>query len=251
LAEKTEGEYVTKLEITRVPRILIVDDDPDILKLAEQVLTHAGHIVLTASDAMKAMALLDQVEVDLLLSDANMPHYTGFDLVQTVRKNQKFKNISVAMLTSLKEKRDVEKAVRAGVDDYIVKPIDPLLLMKKIEALFRKKPPTQHPEVRFHQKHTGNEGRLSHQIHVQSISELGVNVSSRLAMNPGELVELQCELFENMGIGRPQFKVLSCQKNIGADEHQIQLIFMGASEALLQRVRGWIYSHGSLMKSAA
>src|SRR3954454_16418039 len=100
-------------------RILVVDDDPDILKLAEAVLVSAGHTVFVAEDALRAVDWLNHIEFDLLLSDANMPHYSGFELVNTIRNNDKFKKMAVAMLTGLRERKDVERAVKMGVDDYI------------------------------------------------------------------------------------------------------------------------------------
>ena len=68
-----------------------------------------------------------------------MPHYTGFELIHTVRNNPKFKHMSIVMLTGLRERKDVERALTVGVDDYIVKPIDPLLLIQKVNSLFEKK----------------------------------------------------------------------------------------------------------------
>src|ERR1700735_1237149 len=104
-------------------RILVVDDDGDIWKLVERVFAPGGHAVVTAPDAYQAMDKLDHVDFDLLISDANMPHFSGFELVQTVRKNPRFQNLSIAMLTGLRERKDIERALKVGVDDYIVKPI--------------------------------------------------------------------------------------------------------------------------------
>ena len=97
--------------------ILVVDDDPDILKLAERVLASAGHTVLTASDVLSALDLMNRLQFDMLISDANMPHYNGFDLVTTIRKNSAYKNMSVAMLTGLRERKHVERAVRDAFAD--------------------------------------------------------------------------------------------------------------------------------------
>lgn len=121
-------------------RILVVDDDPDILKLSERVLADGdGHIVYTATEPMQAMQYLDSLPFDLLISDANMPHYSGYDLVRTLRNNDSFEHLLVAMLTGRRQRKDVERAIQAGVDDYIVKPIDPLILIQKVTALLKKK----------------------------------------------------------------------------------------------------------------
>src|SRR5262249_28829124 len=117
-------------------RILVVDDDKDILKLTERVFPQARHTVFTAEDAFKATDFLDHLDFDMLISDANMPHFSGFELVQTLRRNQRFERLAIAMLTGLRERKDIDRALKAGVDDYIVKPIDPMILMTKVQALF-------------------------------------------------------------------------------------------------------------------
>ena len=76
--------------------ILIVDDDPDILKIADRILAHAGHEVKVAENALGALDLLTQSEFDLLISDANMPRYSGFELVQTVRANPALNAFQIA-----------------------------------------------------------------------------------------------------------------------------------------------------------
>lgn len=232
-------------------RILVVDDDPDILKLTEKVLTQAGHTVATAADAMKAMSYLDSVGFDLLISDANMPHYTGFDLIQTIKKNVKFKNLSIAMLTGLRERKDLDKALKAGVDDYIVKPLDPLLLLQKIEALLIRNPPQQHPEIRFHHETKISEVQMLAHLHVRSISELGIELSAKNPIPVGDCIELRGDIFDTIGIIPPPLKVLSCQAKTEDDGYVVQLLFLGATEATLQKIRRWIFSHGSLNKDDA
>ena len=136
-------------------RILLVDDDPNILRLGEKILSHANYEVHVAESALGAMDILNSNRIfDALISDANMPEYSGFDLIKTIKKDRRFDNLAVAMLTGLREKKDIEKAIHAGVDDYIVKPLDPLLFLKKVENLFSKKPPEERPEVRFSEAST-------------------------------------------------------------------------------------------------
>src|SRR5512135_1706217 len=155
-------------------RILVVDDDPDILRMADRTLTQAQHVVMTAPDAVKAMELLQTGMFDVLVSDANMPLYSGFELVQTIRSNNRFSHLAIIMLTGLRERKDVEKALKVGVDDYMVKPLDPLLLVQKIESLLEKKPPQQKPEIIFSALGSGSQAQLSFTVRMESVSELGV-----------------------------------------------------------------------------
>lgn len=232
-------------------RILVVDDDKDILKLTERVLNQSGHYVLMATDALGAMDIMNHTLVDVVISDANMPHYSGFDLVQTLRKNAKFRNTSIAMLTGLKERKDVEKALKAGVDDYIVKPLDPILFLQKIDALLTRKPPIDHPEIRFNQRLKGNEISVVRKASLLSISEVGAEMITNYPLEPEDFLDFAGPLFESIGIEAPPLKVLSCRPGPQSGDFTTQLVFVGASEACLQKLRRWIYSHGSLLKKAS
>lgn len=224
-------------------RILMVDDDKDILKLGQKLLTHAGHIVVCAEDALKAMQLLDRLQFDLMISDANMPHYSGFDLVKTVRKQPIHKNMSITMLTGRREKRDIENAVKSGVDDYIVKPIDPMLFLEKVEALFTKKPPQKHLELNLAEYKLKTDGLLQLNTQILKVSEMGIEVLCSSTLQIGDVIELRAEAFDEIGIAPPPLRVLSCEATQAG--YQCQLLFLGATETVLQKIRRWIYSHGS------
>jgi DNA-binding response OmpR family regulator len=230
-------------------RILVVDDDEDILQLAQKVLAHEGHTVFIAVDAMKAIEMLKETMFDLLVSDANMPHFSGFELVQTVRRDVRFRHLAICMLTGLREKKDIEKAIRAGVDDYIVKPIDPLLFSKKILALFEKRPPADHPEIRFSQSSKSSRARLHMNTTVVAMSELGLKILAEQQMAEGAIVELDWEFFQNLDVQAPPLKVLTCQAE--EKKYLVQLIFLGAREAFLQKIRAWLYSHGSSLRKTS
>jgi len=225
-------------------RILVVDDDADILKLAEQILTAAGHTVIVAEDALRALDWLGQMSFDLLLSDANMPLYSGFDLINTIRKNPKFNNMAIAMLTGLRERSDVERAVKIGVDDYIVKPLDPMLLVQKVNSLFEKKSPMTYAEINVANTLQGK-ATLRRKITVESISELGIRLISEYPIKAGEMLDISAEIFNTLEIEVPPMRVLRVEHDPKTDLYRVQLIFLGAREQMLQKIRRWIYSHGS------
>ncbi|MGE0762228.1 MAG: response regulator [Bdellovibrionales bacterium] len=227
-------------------RLLIVDDDPDILKMAEKILVHAGHQVSLAENALKAIDLLDNGTFDVLVSDANMPLCSGFELVQTVRANPRHQNLSVAMLTGLRDRKDVEKAVRAGVDDYIVKPLDPMLLVQKIGALIDKRQPEVKPEIRFTPETVQAAAVITAQVQMESISELGVVIRTNMSMKVGQTADLQAAFFEQLGDKVPPLKVLAVTPLPDkADWYRVEFVFLGASESLLQKIRRYIFQHGA------
>ena len=232
-------------------RILVVDDDQDILTFTEKVLNHSGHMTFVASDGWRALDYLNTIDFDLLISDANMPHMSGFQLVQTLRANPKFKDLLIAMLTGLRERKDIEKAVSAGVDDYIVKPLDPLILLQKIESLFKKRPPESHPEIPLERFPHLSTGKLYTKMDLLSVSELGLRVISHHPIQEGQILDIDCEFFTQLRVPPPPMKVLTVKSIEGTTTFEAQLMFLGARESLLQKIRAWILSHGSVNKEAA
>ncbi len=231
-------------------RILVVDDDLDILRMAESVLGSAGHTVFVAEDAMRAIDWLNHIDFDLLLSDANMPHYSGFELITTIKKDQKFKDLSIAMLTGLRDRKDVERAVKIGVDDYIVKPLDPMLLVQKVNSLFEKRPPHKYPEIQLHGTNM-QAGTLRRSIVVESVSELGMRIVTEMPLRPGMMIDVAAEFFSQLDVQPPPMKVLNVEMDAKTGNYRAHLIFLGAREAFLQKIRRWLYSHGSSNKGAA
>lgn len=230
-------------------RILVVDDDPDILKLAEKVLTSAGHTVFVAEDAMRAVDWLNHIEFDLLLSDANMPHYSGFDLVNTVRNDAKFVNMAIAMLTGLRERKDVERAAKMGVDDYIVKPLDPLLLVQKINSLFAKRPPAEYPEIAL--AGVQSRGTMNWPVSVVAVSELGVRILCEFPLKTGMVIDVNAEFFRTLEVVPPPTKILNVEFDEKLGMHAAHLIWLGPTEPFLQKIRRWLYSHRSGYRDVA
>ena len=229
-------------------RILVVDDDKDILRMAEQILAEAGHTVVSATSAMGAVEHLRQASFDLVITDANMPMHSGFDLAQTLRKEPQWQNLSIAMLTGRREKKDIEKAIHSGVDDYIVKPIDPLLLIQKVETLFTKRPPEQHPE--WHVNPDQESGKAIFPMQLKKVSELGVTAFSTVPFQHGQVIEVRFQFFESLQLDPPPLRVLRCHE-IAPHQYEVELVFMGSREAFLQKIRRWIYTHAGTAKASA
>lgn len=229
-------------------RILVVDDDKDILVIAEKLLGHYGHTTVTAEDAIRAMEILNSTSFDMVVSDANMPHYSGFEMIKTIRSHEHLRHMAIVMLTGLRERKDVQKAIDCGADDYIVKPIDPILFMQKIDSLFEKRPPSQHPEIEFKEQSAQTAAVMTISIFVRAISELGVTVECNQVLQEGTTVDLTGFFFEQqLGIDPPACRVLNSTQ-VSRGKHEIQLVFLGASEYQLRKIREWIFSHGSLIR---
>jgi len=112
--------------------ILIVDDNPANLKVARFALESEGHRVWTAADAEGAVELLREIRPRLILMDIQLPGMDGLDLTRQLKADPATKEILIVAVTAYAMKGDRERALRAGCDGYITKPIDPILLPTQV-----------------------------------------------------------------------------------------------------------------------
>ena len=104
--------------------ILIVDDVPVNLKLAGAILKREGYTIEYAEDGEQALQMLERLQPDLILSDIQMPVIDGFELARRVRQDERFRYTPMVALTALALKAGEERALEAGFDGYLTKPID-------------------------------------------------------------------------------------------------------------------------------
>ena len=113
--------------------ILVVDDHPANLKLCKVMLSVDGYEVHTAADAEEALAMLDSVRPRLILMDLQLPGLDGLELTRRLKTDPTTRDIVVVALTAYAMQGDEQKALDAGCDGYIAKPIDTRLLAATVE----------------------------------------------------------------------------------------------------------------------
>lgn len=116
-------------------RILLVDDEKEIMELLEDFLLVEGYEVYQASNAEQARKVLLQTDIDLLLLDIMMPGESGFSLCKSIRRES---NIPILFLTALEKDTDIIRGLHIGADDYIVKSASPGEIVARIKALERR-----------------------------------------------------------------------------------------------------------------
>ena len=116
-------------------KILIVDDDRDLLALVGFALTQAGYAVVKADDAPAALRQFEAESPDLAILDINLPSGSGFDVCRAIRSQSR---IPVMMLTVRGEEEDLVRALDLGADDYLTKPFSPRTLLARVKALLRR-----------------------------------------------------------------------------------------------------------------
>jgi DNA-binding response OmpR family regulator len=116
-------------------RIMMVDDDPDVLNLYNLIFESNGYSVLKALDGFDALGQLDEVTPDLFILDVMMPHMDGIELCRELRARPETARTPVIILSAWNEKERVERAFEAGADDYVSKPFPPSSLLEKVRSM--------------------------------------------------------------------------------------------------------------------
>ena len=127
--------------------ILVVDDAPVNLKLMRLLLTHEGYEVRTAERAEDALQMLSNYRPDLILADIQLPGMNGLEMTRQVKQDPRTSTIRVVALTACAMKEDRERALSAGCEDYISKPIDTAALASKVRELLERPPGQQPPKA--------------------------------------------------------------------------------------------------------
>jgi DNA-binding response OmpR family regulator len=116
-------------------KILIVDDEPNIVLSLEFLMKHSGYAVTTAYDGEEALAAIKADQPDLMLLDVMMPKLNGFAVCQAVRENPDWQAMRVIMVTAKGRDIEFEKGVSLGADAYITKPFSAQELLDKVAEL--------------------------------------------------------------------------------------------------------------------
>jgi two-component system alkaline phosphatase synthesis response regulator PhoP len=166
---------------TKGKKILIADDEPDILEIIQYNLLKEGYEVATAKDGEDALSKAKLVRPDLIILDIMMPKKSGIEVCEILRSQPAFKDVLIIFLTALNDETSHVKGLEMGADDYVSKPISPKVLVSRVNALFR----------RFHKEPDGKVLRLENiTIDPDRYEVMANNNSITLAKKEFELLYL-------------------------------------------------------------
>jgi DNA-binding response OmpR family regulator len=117
------------------PRILVVEDEPDIRELISITLTFSGFEVMSAGDGEEALVMADLNAFDLILLDVRMPRMTGYEACRHLRRRERTRDTPVIFLSAKGQESEVREGLDAGADEYIIKPFVPSDLARKVQAV--------------------------------------------------------------------------------------------------------------------
>ena len=133
---------------TCMKRILIIEDDRDIVELVRYNLANEGFQVNAAFDGTSGLSTLKKTPPDLLLLDLMLPRLSGLDICREVRRDDSLNRLPILMLTARGEEADRVVGLEMGADDYVTKPFSPRELLARVKALLRRaEPPSDSPRT--------------------------------------------------------------------------------------------------------
>jgi len=132
---------------TNLRKILIADDEPDILEILKYNLTGEGYQVITAKDGDEAIDRAKFFHPDMIVLDIMMPKKNGVEVCEILRKQPAFRETLILFLTALNDDSTQVKGFETGADDYISKPVSPKVFISKVNSLFRRIKKTENKSI--------------------------------------------------------------------------------------------------------
>ncbi|MBE9529904.1 MAG: response regulator transcription factor [Proteobacteria bacterium] len=161
-------------------RILIVEDEEDILELVRYNLSREGYQVLCTTSGEEALKITKSESLNLIILDLMLPGIDGLEVAKILKNDSKTRDIPIIMLTAKGEEADIVTGLELGADDYITKPFSPRILIARIRAVLRRKKPIEPPD----------------DTSVIQINELTIHPGRREVLIKGESVELTYTEFQ-------------------------------------------------------
>ena len=174
-------------------KVLLVDDVRLFLRLEETFFKRTGCEILTASSGQEALEACQRQVPDLILLDYLMPGMTGDLVCREIRTRDNLKNVPIMIVSASAEQSDIKKCFAAGANDYVIKPINPQVILDKAAALMNI-PYRLHFRIPVHFKVQGEAQRLSFTAFSRNISRGGLLIESEKKIAAGSQVELQFRL---------------------------------------------------------
>lgn len=169
-----------------MPKLLLVEDDPNLGALLQEYLTDKGYPTARATDGQEGWQMFVDGDYDLCIFDVMMPRKDGFSLAKEVRMSGR--DVPIVFLTAKSMKEDTIQGFRVGADDYITKPFDRDELLLRIEAILRRYRRTNAPEVELS---VFGVGTYTFDYEHQQLSREGK--TARLTSKESELLKLLCQ----------------------------------------------------------
>ena len=136
-SHSTEGKVKEVIFIAK--RILIIEDNPSVLRATSYILEKEGYEVLTAVDGLEGLRMAKEENPDLLVLDVMLPGVDGFEICHSLRTEAQTAHLPILMFSAKGQEADKATGLKVGADEYLTKPVERSVLLSKVEALLAAK----------------------------------------------------------------------------------------------------------------
>ncbi len=217
--------------------VLLVDDDKILLTVLSSLLRGAGLQVHPAADVHQAIRLLKQQQFDLIVTDANMPSLSGFDLLEIIKRNdESYGYPKVIMLTGLSGKRDEEHARLWGADKFITKPVDPVYIRDLVIQMLE----LTHVMMIKQGIEVSEVARWTGAFEIKQIFEDHVVFRSPVPLEQESQITIGSALLNAISPSFSKIEVTACEDDGDGRGFTVTAKFNSISVQDLERMRDWI-----------
>ena len=220
-------------------RVLYIDDQVAELKLLESILKKAGHEVVLAKDGHDGIEKMRRQAFDLIITDASMPGgVSGYDVTRTIRKQFGPDKLPIILVTGRSERRDVERAIESGVNDYLLKPVEPQLLIAKVKSMVEMK--AQRAAAAAIEIPVAEVAVVKTTLNVTGITENGVTLRASQPLRVGAEIELGTEFYQKIGLSIAPHLTVSICESMPGQQFRIEAQFIDMDHEAQAALRLWI-----------
>lgn len=220
-------------------RVLVVDDEPDIVALVAYHLAKAGYRVSTAVSGPDALAAAQRERPSLIVLDLMLPGLSGFDVLEQLRASDTTRHTAVLMLTARKEEPDRIRGLSLGADDYLTKPFSPAELVLRVGAILRRLGTAQEHAGDVLQVGPVRIDKAAHRIQVDSVDVELTPTEFKLLLMLAERrgrVQARGHLLETVWEAAPDIQTRTVDMHV-----QRLRMKLGAAGQMIETVRGFGY----------
>jgi DNA-binding response OmpR family regulator len=217
--------------------VLVVDDDEDILKFLDKILSAAGFSVMVADSPQVAREMMIENPPHLVISDLNMEPEHGYSFIQSLRRQKQFVSLPVIVLSAVNEFSTVKNVIALGISDYCIKPIQPPMLLRKIRKALHNN------EFSSWVLPAGKEIEMDVVIdaHVTEMGETGYRIAGPFKIHASKKVKINLPEFKEMGLHKYIHQASNLMKTFsGGGVFSNDITFMAINEEGASKIRQFV-----------
>lgn len=213
--------------------ILVIDDNPSDLTIVKFVLEKAKFHAILLSNPLEAFDFLANHHIDMIVLDWQMPQMSGMEFLKRLRRDNRYKALPIMIMSGRNEAKDVKMAIQTGATDYVIKPIDPLIMESKLTRLLGGLDTWSY--FKLNPDDEKSKGMILMTVSLTGLAETGCNFKSNAIFKVGQSIDVKLRLLEELGIISLPLRILSV--NTDGKEPVYQAAFVGLKEGDLQKIR--------------